>query len=61
MHDPNRLACGLFQGSASSGAELRTHVVLGCVTGKVRVGVLRRPSSVFFLIDRIVCMYASLL
>lgn len=37
VHDPNRFACGLFPGAAAARAELRAHVVLGCITGKVRL------------------------
>ncbi|CAM9350679.1 unnamed protein product [Scytosiphon promiscuus] len=40
VYDPNRAACALFSTSAAAMAQLRTHVVLGCVTGKVPPQVL---------------------
>ncbi|CAN0194994.1 unnamed protein product [Ectocarpus sp. 12 AP-2014] len=40
VHDPNRAACGLFSSSAAAMAQLRAHVVVGCVTGKIPPQVL---------------------
>eukprot|EP00903_Cladosiphon_okamuranus_P020548 g18860.t1 len=40
VHDPNRAACGLFTTSAAAMAQLRTHVVVGSVTGKIPPQVL---------------------
>lgn len=51
MHDPNRVACELFKSSAAAMAQLRTHVVVGCVTGKVSniLGCRRRGRRHFYL------------
>ncbi|CAM9289215.1 unnamed protein product [Ectocarpus sp. 8 AP-2014] len=40
VHDPNRAACGLFSSSAAAMAQLRAHVVVGCVAGKIPPQVL---------------------